>query len=155
MSDFTIDETAAARAVCSRYSDAPRFIVWEVLSDLDRWPEWNPSIRSMYLQGPLREGARFDWNAGGLPVRSIVQQFEPDSRIAWTGRSPGIRARHLWHLSDEGPGTRIETAESFSGWLARCFPGTTKRVLNGALEQGIAALAREAERRAYGIRASA
>jgi uncharacterized protein YndB with AHSA1/START domain len=38
--------------------------VWEVLTDIDRWPTWNPDIKSRSLQGGVAEGSVFRWKAG-------------------------------------------------------------------------------------------
>lgn len=82
-----------------------------------------------------------------MRISSRLEEVDPPARIAWTGRMFGVRAVHVWELAAEGPGTRVRTRESFAGWLARLLPGTMRKALAKALEQGVAALKTEAESR--------
>ena len=50
--------------------------VWEVLTAFDRWPNWNPDVRSMSMDGPLTVGSTFRWKAGPGTVRSTIRRIE-------------------------------------------------------------------------------
>lgn len=39
---------------CSQNSSASPEAVWQVWSDTSTWPEWNPDIRAISLNGPFQ-----------------------------------------------------------------------------------------------------
>jgi hypothetical protein len=129
---------------------APIEIVWNVLSAIDQWPTWNPDVRSASLEGPLAEGSVFRWKAGPGTITSTIQRLEPPRLIAWTGKTFGIRAFHVWRL-EEGEGrTLVRTEESYDGLVARIFRRPLAKTLERALVDGLRHLKAEAERRAAG-----
>lgn len=123
-------------------------VVWEVLTDFDRWPEWNPEVKSMSYEGPLEPGSVFRWKAGPGTIVSTLEEIDWPRYVRWRGRTMTIGAIHEWRLDERDGGTRVETEESFSGVLARLLRGSLQKQLDGALEQGLEHLKREAERRA-------
>lgn len=69
----------------TRVIDAPADELWELLVDLDRWPEWGPSVRHAALHGD-----RFEVGATGgvttpfgASVPFEITAFEPGRRWAW------------------------------------------------------------------------
>jgi hypothetical protein len=123
-------------------------VVWEVLTDFDRWPEWNPEVESMSYDGPLEPGSVFRWKAGPGTIVSTLEEIDRPRYVRWRGRTMTIGAIHEWRLDERDGGTRVETEESFSGVLARLLRRSLQKQLDGALEQGLEHLKREAERRA-------
>ena len=57
-------------------------------------------VASADLRGPLAPGTEFRWKSGGSSIVSILQEIEPKRRIAWTGRTLGIRAVHVWTFTE-------------------------------------------------------
>src|SRR5262245_11145664 len=61
----------------SRGTTAAPGVVWQVWSDVDTWPEWNPDMIASHLDGPLQVGT-----TGKIETRSggkhdvVVTQFE-------------------------------------------------------------------------------
>jgi uncharacterized membrane protein len=49
-----INEDAPAVARASIQVSAPAEVVWDVLADFESWPSWDPAVRSMSLDGPMR-----------------------------------------------------------------------------------------------------
>jgi uncharacterized protein YndB with AHSA1/START domain len=126
---------------------APPEIVWEVLTDFDRWQDWNPEVKSMSFDGPLAPGAMFRWKAGPGTIVSTVEEIDRPRYIRWRGRTLSISAIHEWRFEGRDGGTHVETEESFSGMLARILRGSLQKQLDRALEEGLEHLKREAERR--------
>lgn len=147
MAQVEIDRNAPAVGSAEAAVGAPVEAVWRLLSDLGKWPSWNGSITEIRVNGPVEAGTTFGWKAGGMRISSRLEEVTPPFRIAWTGRMFGVRAVHVWELAAEGSGTRVRTRESFAGWLARLLPGTMRKALAKALEQGLAALKAAAESR--------
>ena len=120
--------------------------VWKVLTDFERWPSWNPDVKSMSMQGPLAVGSEFEWRAGPGTITSTIQRVEPPRLIAWTGRTLGIRAIHFWWLEPRDAGTFVRTEESYDGLVARVLRRPLQKTLDRALEDGLRHLKAEVER---------
>jgi uncharacterized membrane protein len=79
--------------------DAPAQLVWEVFSNVERWPEWTASVTSLIgLDGPaLAVGKRFAIKQPGMQkLVWRVTEVDPGSSWTWVQRSPGVlvSARH-------------------------------------------------------------
>jgi len=62
--------------------------VWEILTDFDAYPEWNPFIRR--IQGELKVGAQLDVQmqpSGGdsMNLRLKLLKVEPGRELRWFG----------------------------------------------------------------------
>jgi uncharacterized protein YndB with AHSA1/START domain len=122
--------------------------VWEVISAIDAWPSWNPAIKTASLNGPLAEGTTFRWKAGPGTITSTLRQVSPPQVLAWTGRTMGIKAVHVYQLEPREGGTVVHTAESWEGLAARLMRRSMQRQLENALGPGLERLKEESERRA-------
>lgn len=142
-----INERAAviARAQVLVAADPPS--VWQVLTDLERWPAWKSDVRSVSLQGTLAPGTAFVWRAGPGTIRSTLQDVEPPGRIAWTGTTFGISAIDVFRLEPRGGATLVHEEESWQGLLVRLLAGRLRRTLQTSLDTGLAQLKAEVERR--------
>ncbi|MEQ8719521.1 MAG: SRPBCC family protein [Acidimicrobiales bacterium] len=72
---------------------APASTLWDLLTDLDAWARWGPSVRSATLvgSGTLRSGARGTvTTALGVSLPFEVTAWDPPWRWAW--RVAGIGA---------------------------------------------------------------
>lgn len=68
-----------------RVIDAPAGIVWRLLTDVDAWPAWGPSVRAASLHGPRFEpGARGSVTpAAGPPLPFEIIEVENGRRWNW------------------------------------------------------------------------
>ncbi len=69
---------------------APASAVWAVLTDFERYGEWNPSLPS--IRGDLRPGAEVALTLGmpGRPsakVKARLGRVEPDRCLTWDGNA--------------------------------------------------------------------
>ncbi|MGM0595113.1 MAG: SRPBCC family protein, partial [Pseudomonadota bacterium] len=119
----------------SRDIDAPPSLVWELLSDIRGWPQWNAAVSDVMVLGELEPGTEFRWKSDRVLIVSTLQEVVPTERLLWTGRSPGVRATHLWRIESRGEGTRLYTAECFEGLLSRLLARPMTRMLGETLEQ--------------------
>jgi hypothetical protein len=104
---------------------APPAQVWQVVTAIDSYPEWNPFIRS--LEGELHVGARLRVrieppNARGITLRPKLVAFTPNTELRWLGRLGLPRVfdgEHRFELEalDGGRRTRFVHAERFNGVL--------------------------------------
>lgn len=148
MTQIKVNENAPAYAMHEAEIKAPVQLVWSILADLEKWPVWNEGVQEMNLQGPVVVGTEFGWKTGGMKIRSRIEEITTPLRIVWSGRTMGIRALHSWTFTEEKNGTKVRTEESFEGLVVSLFAGPMRKTLVKALEQGMAALKQEAEKRA-------
>ena len=103
--------------------DAPPATVWSVLTDLARYPEWNPLFP--HADGDLATGQRITLRrapGGGFPgtIRPRVTALSPDTELQWESRLPGlITGQHRFTLKPGNGGTLVLQSETFSGFLVR------------------------------------
>ena len=79
--------------------DAPAQLVWEVFSDVQRWPEWTASVTSLVGKdgANLAVGKRFSIKQPGMSkLVWKVTEIDHGSSWTWVQRSPGVlvTARH-------------------------------------------------------------
>ncbi|MCQ8774632.1 SRPBCC family protein [Streptomyces telluris] len=98
--------------------------VWEVLTDLPRYEEWNPFIR--HASGTAAPGRRlklrvFPTGRRPMTFRPKVKAAAPAEELRWLGRTvlPGLfSGEHRFVLTDlDGGGTRVVQSEKFTGLL--------------------------------------
>src|SRR5271156_4526548 len=117
--------------------DAPLQLVWDVFSDVERWPEWTASVTSLVGQdGPaLAVGRRFAIKQPGMQkLVWQVTEIDPGSSWTWVQRSPGVlvSARH-YVIAQPGGGTLVRQQLDQRGVLGalvgRLMVKKTKRFL--------------------------
>ncbi len=130
-------------------------IVWDVLTDLDRWAEWNPFITSSsgnVAVGETLENRLEPPGGRAMTFRPTLTVVDEAHTLEWLGRLglPGLfDGRHRFELrSTASGGTRLTHDEHFSGLLVRPL----RRSLDTGTLEGFhrmnAALKQRAEARA-------
>lgn len=109
--------------------NAPRQQVWQVLTDFDRYPEWNPFVQS--LTGEVQEGKQIKIQLPGMKFQPTVLAFRQNEELRWLGHLwvKGIfDGEHFFQLEELPNGqTRLIHGEHFSGLLV---PVLKKQLLN-------------------------
>ncbi len=136
-----------APVTCSKtiHIDADPGRVWAVLTNIDRWPNWQTDIRNSKLRGELTPGTLFDWKSGGVAIHSTLHTVDPFHSFGWTGKSFGIFAIHNWTLSAVGGQTQVAVEESMEGILVRIFRKPFLKNLEKGLENWLDLLKTECE----------
>ena len=117
-----VDPDAPIRTSVSVAIKAPPALVWAVLSNIVRWPFWQPDIQHTAVVGPVGTGTPFRWTIPGGTIHSRIVLFERGRRLAWIGHLLVFRAIHIWTLADLPNGnTEVTTTETLSGWPIRLF----------------------------------
>ena len=144
---MTANRSAPVVAASEIEVNADPEVVWGVLTDFDRWPDWNPDVKSITLRGGVAEGSEFRWKAGSWNITSRIRRVDRPTLIAWTGKMIGIGAVHVWQLEPHDGKTVVRTEESWEGLLPSILRGQMKKMLRNSLDAGLHALKVEAERR--------
>ena len=126
--------------------DAPIDRVWGVLTAIEQWPAWNPDVKSVSIDGPVAEGVTFRWKAGPGTITSLVEHLDRPRMVAWSGRTLGIRAVHVWRLEARNEKTLARTEESYDGLVARVLRRSLHKTLDTALTDGAGYLKAEVEK---------
>jgi hypothetical protein len=87
------------------------------MADLSAWPTWNSDVKSMAFDGRLESGSTFRWKSGSASLVSTLQVVEAPREIAWTGKTMGIQAVHMFQFEPMDGGTLARSAESFRGLI--------------------------------------
>lgn len=101
--------------------EAPPEVVWRVTKDVERWPEWTPTVTSVKRlgDGPLGLGSVARIEQPGQPAADwVVSAFEPGRRFAWQTHRTGLRMVATHEMSAEGKGTRNVLRVEAGGALA-------------------------------------
>ena len=116
---------------------APPDRVWAILSDVERWHEWTPSITKIQLLDPaplaVRSRARI-LQPKLRPAAWQVTELDQAARtFAWVTRAPGVQVVG-WHgVEANGAGSKVTLTLDFSGFLApliaRLYRGVNERYL--------------------------
>jgi|WetSurMetagenome_2_1015567.scaffolds.fasta_scaffold327637_1 hypothetical protein len=62
---MNIDQHATLKAREEILIEAPIPIVWSILTDNNRWPEWQSAVALADMQGDLAVGTSLKWKAMG------------------------------------------------------------------------------------------
>ena len=122
--------------------DAPPARVWEVMSDVERWHEWTPSVRSVRRldSGPFTVGSRVVIRQPKFPP-GIWKVTEIDrARFTWVARAPGLRviARH-W-VEPSAQGSRATLSLELQGLFGGVFGSLTRAITERYLQYEAAGL---------------
>jgi uncharacterized protein YndB with AHSA1/START domain len=124
--------------------------VWEVMTDVERWPSWNRDVKEASLGGPVAKGTSFRWKVSTGMISSMFQRVERPRLLAWTGKGFGVVAVHVWRLEPRNNGTLVATEESWEGLLSRILRLPFQRALKKSIDSGLTYLKTEVERTAQG-----
>lgn len=102
---------------------APPERIWEIMSDIARWPEWTPTVTNVELldTGPFRVGMRARLRQPRLPVAVwTVTAIEPGRAFTWESLNPGVTAVATHRIDVRGTSTvnQVTLKLEWTGWLA-------------------------------------
>ncbi len=117
--------------------EAPPEKVFAVLCDVERWPEWTPTMTRVQRldSGPFAIGSSAQVRQPRLRAAVWrVTELQDRRNFTWTTRSPGLcmTAGHL--VEPQGAGSRVELTLELSGLIAP----VVSRLFGGLMERYIA-----------------
>ena len=122
---------------------APSTVIWDVLSDLERWGEWNPTHPK--ITGLLRIGQKLEVHEtfGDMPlkvIRPTVVDWVPNAQILWTLSEASGLIRRIRYIEIEAVGTAedsciLSNGEVYDGLLGRRVGKSRRKWLKQGFEQ--------------------
>lgn len=103
--------------------DAEAPDVFDLLVDVERWPEWASAVKSSSRSGsgPLSRGETIQFTpdlALPLPLRSTIRTVEEAERLSWGVEGPGFNIEHRFVLKANGSSCELHQVETANGLLA-------------------------------------
>lgn len=135
--------------------DASAEVVWEVISDLARYAEWNPFViratSACEVGAPIRMKVQM-FRAFAQSQTETITEFTAPQRICWGlagGGWSALSSRRCQVVTPVGP-SRCRYVSEFQlhGWFAPVVMG----LLGGRLQAGFRAMSHAAKRRAEELR---
>ena len=137
--------------------DAPPEVVFAVLSDVERWPEWTSTVTRVERLGdagaPLALGDRLRIEQPKVPPGEFtVAALEPGRGFRLVSRSPGatVEANHWAEPTAGGQRSLVTLTVTFSGFLGRVIGWMMRGLNQRYLAEEAAGLKRRSEERARG-----
>ena len=102
--------------------DAPKEKVWEVLTQTEKYSEWNPFITS--IKGEMKQGAQLTTvkvnNGTETSFTPIITMFKENETLEWLGSGLGgmFKGSHYFKLTEVNGKTNMLHGENFSGLLS-------------------------------------
>lgn len=134
--------------------DASTDIVFAVLTDVERWPEWTSTVTSVERLDepalPLAISSRIRIVQPKVPPAEwTVTDLEPGRGFRMMSRSPGatVVANHWAEPLGDGR-SRVTLSVTFSGWLGRMIARVMRGLNERYLAQEAAGLKRRSEDKA-------
>ncbi len=113
--------------------DAPVDKVWNLISDLNRMPQWSPQCRKMKALGPVRPGTRtVNLNRHGMlfwPTTSTITEVIPQRKLGFR-----VDINHtVWtyELEPTATGTRVTETRHAENGVTALSTAVTKAALGG------------------------
>ena len=131
--------------------DATPEVVWKVLTDLDRYPEWNPFITSSVGKPEVGEKLvnRMEPPGGmSITLKPHVTVVEDGKSFEWFGKvgfSGVFDGRHRFDVEASPSGTKLTQSESLDGMLVRVLRKTVDTNTKAGFEAMNVALKARAE----------
>lgn len=101
--------------------DAPPQKVFGVLCDVERWPEWTPTMISVQRldSGPFTVGSSARTQQPKLrPTVWKVTELEDNRNFTWVAAAFGLRMTAGHAVRPEGTGSHVELSFEIAGFMA-------------------------------------
>jgi hypothetical protein len=133
---------------------ASAHVIWEVLGDIERWPDW----QALYpeVSGTLRIGGRIEVvekldGAPPMRLQPTIIDWVPDDQIHWRAKSSGgliTRTRYIEIEKLTDTASIVSNGELYDGFFTRYVSRARRRLIRDGIEAFAEALKAEVLKRA-------
>eukprot|EP00434_Breviolum_minutum_P015396 symbB.v1.2.013566.t1/scaffold963.1/size148485/6 len=116
-------------------------IIWSFLGDLQRWPEWDPDIKSISeVQGGLTEGGTFLLHMESMSVPITFRDVRPNESARWAGStlSGCVVCEGIFHLQQvDAQRTKFDYSFGITGCLGCLVTQMKQKEIVTGVEVGL------------------
>ncbi|MBI5288506.1 MAG: SRPBCC family protein [Chloroflexi bacterium] len=123
-------------------------VVWEVIRDVERWPEWTPTMKYVRLRepGPLALGSTADVDVDGAGRSTLrVTEYTEGRSFTWSATVRGVRFAAAHIVEPAGAGSRATLWVEFRGVMAAIFAPMLRRTAHRNVDIEAEGLKRRSE----------
>lgn len=119
---------------------APPESVFQILSNIHGWPEWQNDVR-VFSNATMQEGAEFKWTDSGMPINSRITVWQPFSELAIESKLFWLTSTTHWQIEPQEDGALIHCELTLEGFGAAMI----KPIVAKNMELTMAELAKHAQ----------
>ena len=105
--------------------NAPPERVWTVMKDVERWPEWTESMKSVERldSGEFGVGSKARLKIRRSPNANVwtVTELTPGRSFSWETNSGGVKGVATHVIEPDGNGSKVTLTVGLSGIVASLF----------------------------------
>lgn len=128
--------------------DASKELVWQLLLDFKKYPNWNPFIKK--IEGDLNIGNTLEVELGGMKFKPNVKSYREFIEFSWFGKIliPGIfDGFHFFEIEELNSNSVLfKQSESFKGILVPLMKKKLNNDIKNQFEEMNLALKKLAEK---------
>ena len=121
-------------------------LVWDIMADIENWPQWNPDVKLTTLRGELKPSTSFQWKADLGEIHSVLQEVDKPHTLTWMGKIMGINAIHTCTIEEKNGKTVVISEESWDGMISESMHDGMQEMLENSLKSCLKYLKTEAEK---------
>lgn len=128
---------------------APADLVWRTVADVEKWPEWTPTMREVRRKdsGDLRKGSVAAVAQPKQPLRTwTVTELTPGRSFTWASAGRGLRLSADHTVTTDNGTTVVELTFSLGGLLAPFASLLAGKAIREAVDTEAESLKRWCER---------
>jgi hypothetical protein len=127
---------------------APPHRVWQVMTEVERWPEWTASVTSIKRlnRGPFDVGSKVVIRQPKFPPALwVVTDIQSNRSFTWKSGAPGIYVFAHHSIEPTATGCRVTLSLRYNGMLGGLLGRMTAGITNRYLAMEAAGLKQRAE----------
>jgi len=130
----------------SIYIDKDLEVVWNIISDVNSWGKWNPSIDHAVLYGQFEKGSKLKLVSGKWDFDCVIGGINEGKNLAIFCKTMGLVVNLDWDLKIKSPNSEIKLIVSAEGFLVSLIRKRTMELVDGILESTLTSLKFRAEK---------
>lgn len=126
---------------CTARTPHPPTEVFARWADPSTWPDWDPEVRAVVVEGPVRQGARGRLRPTSGPTATFsITELLPERSLTSTTTLPGARLVVEHRVSPDGEGSELDVVVRVEGPFAALWSRILGRSMRRAARSSVSGL---------------